>query len=205
MGRAPRIDVGNCVYHVINRSNGRARIFHRREDYEDMEYLLNEIHETHSMRILAYTIMPNHWLLLLYPRNDGDLGKSLHWLTTSHVRRHHSRRGTIGHGHIYQGPYKSFLVQTDTHLLTVLKYIERNPVRAKLARTAQQWRWGSAHRRVLGSAKEKKLLATSPVPLPRNYSEWVNTPEPAEALGKVRQSVASNVPFGDIYVSNIMQ
>src|SRR4051812_48760123 len=105
MGRGPRIDVGDVVYHVINRSNGRVPIFNTPAEYQDFEYLLNEMRETYDMRILAYTLMPNHWHLLLYPRYDGDLSTCMHWLTTSHVRRHHSRKGTIGEGHLYQGTY----------------------------------------------------------------------------------------------------
>lgn len=186
MARAPRIDIGDHVYHVINRSNGKVRIFDAAADYQDFEYLLNEIRETFGMRILAYIIMPNHWHLLLYTREDGDLSKSMHWLTTSHVRRHHTRKGTIGHGHLYQGTYKSSLVQTDAHLLTVLKYIERNAVRAKLSSAADTWQWGSAHRRLHGSARMKKLLAESPVPLPRDYRAWLRDPEPAELLKEVR-------------------
>ncbi|MFQ5541020.1 MAG: transposase, partial [Candidatus Paceibacteria bacterium] len=171
-------------------------------DYADFEYLLNEIRETYGMRILAYVIMPNHWHLVLYPRHDGDLGKALHWLTTAHVRRHHTRHGTIGHGHLYQGTYKSFLVETDHHYLTVLKYVERNAVRARLSKTAESWRWGSAYRRINGSPAEHTLLADSPVPLPRNYRSWINDPEPAELLKDVRVSVEKGVPYGTVLIPN---
>lgn len=195
MARGPRIAVGDHVYHVLNRSNGKVRIFHSDEDYRDFEYLLNEIRETFDMRILAYILMPNHWHLLLFPRQDDDLGKSMHWLTTSHVRRHHTRKGTIGHGHLYQGTYKSFLVETDTHFLTVLKYIERNAVRAKLSKTADSWRWGSGHRRIHGDMRSQKLLADLPVALPRNYRDWINDPEPAELLKDVRESIRTGASY----------
>ena len=179
MGRAPRIDVGDVVYHVINRANARARIFHDATDYQDFEYLLSEMKETFDMRILAYVIMPNHWHLLLHPMNDGDMSKALHWLGTSHVRRHHTRKETIGNGHLYQGRYKSFPVQEDLHFLTVLKYIERNPVRAKLVSKAEDWKWGSAHRRINGTERQRSLLAELPVDLPRGYKQWINTAEPS--------------------------
>ena len=198
MARPPRIDLGDYVYHIINRSNGRAIIFHSATDYRDFEYLLNEVRETFDMRILAYVIMPNHWHLLLFPKKDGDLSKALQWLGTSHARRHHTRKGTIGGGHLYQGRYKSFLVREDMHLLTVLKYIERNPVRAKLAKRAEDWQWGSAHRRVRGSSKEKKLLAELPLELPRDYRSWINDPEPSEVLDAVRHSVDRGISYGDV-------
>ena len=204
MARGQRIDVGNYVYHVINRANGRATMFHCDKDYNDFEYLLNEIRETFDMRILAYVVMPNHWHLLLYPRKDGDLARALHWLTTSHVRRHHTRNKTIGHGHLYQGSYKSFLIQDDAHLLTVLKYIERNAVCAKLCDSAQEWRWGSAHHRI-NATKQRRLLATSPVPLPKDYLQWINDPEPAELLKELRQTVNHSVSYGEVDVQDITQ
>ncbi len=202
MARSPRVDVGEHVYHVINRANNKATLFKKVEDYVDFEYLLNEVRETFDMRILAYIIMPNHWHLLLYPRHDGDLGRSMHWLATSHVRRHHSRYQTIGHGHLYQGTYKSFLVQTDPHFLTVLKYIERNAVRAKLSKTTELWRWGSAYRRINGTAKQKLLLAECPVTLPRNYVRWLNDPEPSEVLDELRKCVNTSQTHGLVDIGN---
>jgi putative transposase len=189
MGRGPRIDVGDVVYHVINRSNGRVPIFNTDAEYSDFLYLLNEMRETYGMRILAFSIMPNHWHLLLYPRHDGDLSMCMHWLTTSHVRRHHSRMGTTGEGHLYQGTYKSFVVDTDGYFLSVLKYTERNAVRAKLSETAESWRWGSAHIRLTGTLKQRALLAELPVDLPRQYRVWLNELEPTEQLRELRRLV----------------
>ena len=197
MARSTRVDVGNHVYHVINRANGRMKIFEDEADYKDFEYLLNEVKELYDMRIIAYVIMPNHWHLLLYPKKDGDLSRSLAWLGTAHTRRYHARTKTIGGGHLYQGRYKSFLVQDDTHLLTVLKYIERNPVRAKLSKNPEMWRWGSAFRRIRGTPREKKLFADSPTPLPRNYAQWISEAESTEQLTNIRTSVTKGVPYGE--------
>ncbi len=202
MPRKLRIDLGDYVYHVINRASGRMKIFHNDADYLDFEYLLKEVKDNFDMRILAYVVMPNHWHMLLYPKNDGDLRKALQWLGTSHALRHHSRKGTTGEGHLYQGRYKSFLVEDDNHLLTVLKYIERNPVRSKLCTRAEEWRWGSAHRRN-ASANEQVLLAEPPVVLPLNYSAWVNEPESSEMLDDVRRSVRKSVNFGNVVINKI--
>ncbi|MDP3645820.1 MAG: transposase [bacterium] len=196
MARPLRVDIGDLVYHVINRSNGRLTIFENKEQYQDFEYLLTEMKELYDMQILAYVIMPNHWHLLLQPKNDGDLSMSMSWLGTTHTRRYHCQTGTIGGGHLYQGRYKSFLVQDDTHLLTVLKYIERNPVRAKIKKHPEDWLWGSAYRRIKGTKKEQKLLAESPTPLPRNYRQWITYAEPTEELATVRQSIVKGVPYG---------
>jgi len=193
MARRPRIDVGDCVYHVLNRANGRAAMFHSGYDYKDFEYLLSEVKETYGMRILAYALMPNHWHLLLYPHKDKDLSKTMHWLATSHVRRHHARNDTVGHGHLYQGTYKSSLIKGDKHLLTVLKYIERNPVRAKLCGKAQEWKWGSASKR----SRSHALLAELPVDLPHNYSKWINEAETTEALKAIRDSINKNITHNE--------
>lgn len=192
MARRPRIDVGDTIYHVLNRANGRATFFHTEDDYRDFEHLLSEMKETYGMRILAYTLMPNHWHFMLYPRNDRDLSKAIHWLTTSHVRRHHTRKDTVGYGHLYQGTYKSSLIQKDKHLLTVLKYIERNPVRAKLCKKVQDWKWGSADKRM----RNHTLLDRLPVDVPHDYWRWINQPEPAEALKTVRESIHKGLVYG---------
>ncbi len=189
MGRAPRVDLGDTVYHVLNRASGRVEIFHTDADYSDFEELLKELTELYEIRILAYTIMPNHWHLLVYPTKDGTLSKGLQWLSTTHSRRYRTKTGTIGYGHLYQGRYKSFVITDDSHLMSVLKYIERNPVRAKLCSSVQQWRWGSAYRRQSPNQNERSLIAESPVPLPRDYATWINEPEPSEALDKIRDTI----------------
>ena len=128
MARAARVDVGDQVYHVLNRAVGRLKIFEDPADYELFLFLLNEAREMTDMCILAFALMPNHWHLLLYPKKDGDMGEFMHWLTNAHTRRVHALTETTGTGPLYQGRYKSFLAKSDHHLLTVLKYIERNPV-----------------------------------------------------------------------------
>ena len=91
------------------------------------------------MCIFAYEVMPNHWHLILSPRKDGDLGLFMHHLTNKHTRQVHTSTGTVGSGHLYQGRYKSFPVQTDEYFLTVARYIERNPLRAKLVQDAKDY------------------------------------------------------------------
>ena len=124
MPRNARIDVGNVVYHVINRANGRYQIFNTKNDYHIFEELLLETKELIGMRILAYTIMPNHWHLVLYPKQDGDLGTFMHRLSNAHTRKVHAMTKTNGTGHLYQGRYRSFMANTDKYLLSLVKYVE---------------------------------------------------------------------------------
>lgn len=196
MPRAPRIDVGGYVYHVINRANGRVEIFHKDADYKLFEHLLEEAKEQFGMRIMAYALMPNHWHLLLYPEHDGDIATFMHWLTTTHATRYHAGQKTIGGGHVYQGRYKSFLVDTDSYFLAVLKYIERNPVRAKLVKLPELWKWGSAYRRIEGSKEAKSLLAAPPVPLPHQYKKWIQSQD-IDDVEEIRRSVKHSTAYGD--------
>jgi len=196
MPRLARVDVGGEIYHVINRANGRLKIFETKEDYLLFEKLLSGAKDEVEMRILAYSVMPNHWHLVLYPRNDGDLGTFMHRLTNAHTRHVHVKTKTIGSGHLYQGRYKSFLVDSDSYLLTLIKYVERNPVRARLVRTCENWKWGSAWRRINGTKQEQKLLSDPPVDFPRNYRFWINTSERADDIKAIRLSVNKGVPYG---------
>jgi putative transposase len=196
MPRLARIDLADHLYHVINRANGRMQIFNKKEDYQLFEELLTEAKELTDMRIIAYTIMPNHWHLVLQPRKDGDLGLFMHWLSTAHTRRVHVETKTIGSGHLYQGRYKSFFVENDSYLLTLIKYVERNPVRAKLVRQCENWQWGSAWRRVKGSKEQMRLLDPSPTPLPHGYTRWVNSSDKEDDLEDIRNAVNRGVPYG---------
>ncbi len=196
MPRNTRVDIGDKVYHVINRANGRYKIFNTEKDYRIIETLLLETKELVDMRILAYVIMPNHWHLVLYPKQDGDLGTFMHRLSNSHTRKVHALTNTNGTGHLYQGRYKSFLVETDSYLLSLIKYVERNPVRAKITDKCESWQWGSAWRRINGTKEERKLLDPSLTPFPGNYIKWVNTPDNPEDLEFIRASVTKGIPYG---------
>ncbi|MBI2476180.1 MAG: transposase [Candidatus Taylorbacteria bacterium] len=198
MGRAPRVDVGGEVYHIINRANGRQTIFHTKEEYLHFEQLLTEAKELNSMRILAYILMSNHWHLVLHPHRDGDLSVFMQWLTLTHTQQYHSRTKTIGYGHLYQGRYKSFLVEKDNHLLQLIRYVERNAFRAKLVKQAENWRWGSAYRRTQGAPQAKALLSDTIIELPKDYLEWLNEKEDAGALAIIRQSVNKGTPLGAV-------
>ena len=148
------------------------------------------------MRILAYCLMPNHWHLVLYPRRDKDLSEFMRWITTTHVRRLRVLTKSVGNGHLYQGSYKSFPVKKDKHLVDLIRYVEQNPLRAKLVLHAEDWQWSSLYRLEKGRAKEKKLLDTLPTELPANYLKSVNEIYDTEKLTELRYSVNKSAPFG---------
>ncbi len=94
-----------------------------------------QANERLPLRILGYVLLPNHFHLVLWPRRDGDLSRWMQWLLTSHVRRYH--RHYHGSGHVWQGRFKAFPIEQDEHLLAVLRYVERNPLRANLVRAGR--------------------------------------------------------------------
>jgi len=195
MPRINRVDVSEIVYHVINRANARTQIFDKDQDYLLFEKVLANAQEKFDMRILSYCIMPNHWHLILYPKQDGDLQKFMGWLSMTHTQRWHSQHKTIGSGHLYQGRYKSFPVQTNDYLLQLFRYVERNALRAKLVEKAEDWKWSSLYLREKGN-NDQNFLTEWPIDIPDNYINWVNEPQTIKELELLRCSVNKGKPFG---------
>ncbi len=197
MGRTLRVDIGNELYHVLNRANARLPIFKKEKDYEAFENILEEAKDKYSMRILAYCLMPNHWHLILHPKKDGDLNLFMQWITLTHTQRWHAHYHSVGYGHIYQGRYKSFLIQNDRYLLSVCKYVESNAFRANLTKKAEDWKWSSLWRREQGNSKQKELLSSWPVDTPKDYLASINRSQAEKELGYIRECSNKNRPFGD--------
>lgn len=196
MPRRPRITTGGLVYHVLNRRVGRAALFETAHDYAAFERIVEEAITRSGSRLMAYCLTPNHWHLLLWPRADDELSETMRWLTVTHTQRWHAAHGTAGTEPLYQGRFKSFPVQSDEHFLTVVRYVERNALRANLVRRAESWRWGSLYRRQQADAKARTLLSAWPLPRPRNWIGYVNGVETSQALESLRCSVRRGCPFG---------
>jgi putative transposase len=198
MPRRARSIQGGLVYHVLNRANGRLALFRKPADYTAFERVLEQAAAREPLRILAYCVMPNHWHFVVWPKRgaDGVISEFFRWLTVTHVQRWHAHHRSAGSGHLYQGRFKSFPVETDEHLYTVLRYVERNPVRATLVDRAEQWRWSSSWRLAHGSAKERGLLHAWPIERPPDWRERVNRPETPAELEALRRSVQRGQPFG---------
>jgi putative transposase len=184
--------VGGFCYHVLNRGNARATVFHKDSDYQAFLDLLGEACNRLPMRVLAYCLLPNHFHLALWPQRNGDLSRWMQWLLTSHVRRYHKHHHSSGH--VWQGRFKAFPIEQDNHLLTVLRYIERNPVRAGLVSRAGQWPWSSLH----WWLQPNRPFFFDPGPVPRGseWIRWVNEPTSESELESIRQSVSRGAPLG---------
>jgi putative transposase len=145
------------------------------------------------MRVLSWCLMPNHFHLVLWPHAEGDLSQWMHWLLNTHVRRYHRHHRSSGH--LWQGRFKSFAIEHDEHLLTVLRYVERNALRAGLVKRAEQWPWSSLA--CAGGAGEKPTYwHEGPVPRLAHWIDWVNEPATEAELMQLRVSVERGRPFG---------
>jgi putative transposase len=191
MPRGARDALGGYCYHVLNRGNGRRIVFHKDGDFAAFVKLLREAGERTDMRLLAYCLMGNHFHLLLWPRQDGDLSRYMLWLTTAHVRRYHQHYHSSGH--VWQGRFRSFPLQEDLHLLTVHRYIERNPLRAGLVVRAQDWLWSSA------TAPREGLpeLTVGPVAHALDWGRYVNEPQTEAEVEALRECIRRRRPYGD--------
>jgi putative transposase len=196
MGRVKRVDVGGMIYHALNRANFRSRLFKRAAHYEDFLGIVEESLTFVPMRLLACCLMPNHWHLVLYPRADGDLAKSLQRITLTHTQRYHAQTRTVGYGHVYQGRYKSLPVERDDHFLALVRYVERNAKRAALVKKAEDWPWSSAHVRLYGKEKQQQMLSSWPVPAPEPYGAWLNQSQGKEEIENLRYALKRSKPYG---------
>jgi len=195
MPRRLRTAAGGYVYHVLNRAVGRAKLFTKAGDYAAFVKVLGEAHDQVPMRLLAFCLMPTHWHLVVWPQQDGELSRYLHWLTMTHTQRWHTHHHTVGTGPLYQGRFKAFPVQEDGHLWTVWRYVERNALRAGLVERAEQWPWSSLTMRERGQAPA--WLSEGPLPLPGGWLGYVNSVETEAELEAVRRCAKRGAPWGN--------
>ena len=196
MPRPTRYVPGGMVFHVLNRGVGRRTLFGKQEDFLAFERVLQETLRVRPMRVCAYCILSNHWHFVLWPESDGDLPAFMQQLTNTHVKRWKEHRHETGYGHLYQGRYKSFPVQTDDYFYQVIRYVERNALRANLVERAELWPWSSlgCHARADNAVT---ILSAWPLPRPTNWVELVNEPQTELELRALRHCVNRGTPYGD--------
>jgi putative transposase len=172
MARLPRLTLANQPHHVIQRGNNRQPIFANRADYQYLLDLLEESAKKFEVAVHAYVLMSNHFHLLVTPQTAEGLPKMMQAVGRSYVRYFNdaqSRSGTL-----WEGRYKSTLIQTERYLLACMAYIDLNPVRAGLVAFPQDYPW-SSHLHYLG-ARQDRLVTPHAL-----YWELGNTPFAREA------------------------
>lgn len=195
MPRSARRLVDGLPYHVLNRGNRRQAIFTRHTDYEMFLTTLGDALAKVSLAILAYVLMPNHFHLVVWPPEGKQISTFMRWFMNAHIRRYHRFGELWGTGHLYQGRFKAFPIQTDHHLLTVLRYVEANPLRARLVPRAEAWHWSSLTRETCLDGRV--LVTQSPVRKPDCWTDLVNDNLPTATYDALRTASQRQIPFGD--------
>jgi putative transposase len=201
MGRLPRPIDDGLVYHALNRGNNRAPVFADDEDFRAFLEALGQTQARYPFRLLGYCLMTNHFHLLLRPEAGQSISRILQSLTVAHTWRHHKRHRSSGH--VWQGRFKSPLVQDDAHLLVVLRYIEANPLRASMVSDLADYAWSSYLHHGLGApdallapVPELEMLGRGPAERRARWRARVHAAQPGKELAAVRQSVTTGRPFG---------
>ena len=202
MGRLPRTIDDGLVYHAINRGNNRADVFG--DDADRVAFLdaLAKTRERYPFRLFGYCLMTNHFHLLLRPDSGQSISRILQSLTVTHTWRYHKRHQTSGH--VWQGRFKSPIIQDDSHLLVVLRYIEANPLRAGIVDDPADYRWSSYPCHGLGQVDpvlstfpEWDELGRTEAERRRRWRARVRARQSEAELMSVRSSLRSGRPLGD--------
>ena len=140
MGRAWRIEFDGAFYHVMSRGNEGRNIFFCDDDRQGFLGVVCEISERFEIDIFAFVLMDNHYHLLIRTRR-ANLSKAMQWLGVTYTRRFNNKHSRIGH--LFQGRFKSIIVQNDVYLMQLSCYIHRNPLRAGAVNRLARYPWSS--------------------------------------------------------------
>lgn len=180
------------TYHVLNRGNARATVFHDATDYQAFLALAVESARRTATHVVAFCLMPNHFHFLLRPTSDDGLARWAHWLTTTHAHRYKRRYQFAGH--IWGGRFKAFPVQNDQYLWTVVNYIESNAVRSGLVARTEDWPWGS-RAQVLAPAERCMLDRTNLAFHTEHRTPSVPSTS-SDVIEQIHHCIARGAPFG---------
>jgi putative transposase len=194
MPRRPRAFLRGQIFHVVNRGATRQRLFFESSDYRAFLRIVAAARAVHPVQLFAYCVMPNHWHLITGVRNPRQLSSFMHLMTTTHSRRWALSHGVASEGAVYQGRFTAVPVQSDHHFLHVCRYVERNPLRAKLVARAEEWPWSS----MCANFGEPWLeMSTWPMERPAGWCELVNLPQSDVEVEEIRESLRREQPLGE--------
>jgi len=156
MSRPLRIEYPDAVYHVTSRGNARSDIFHSASDRETFLKILSGVVQRFNWLCHAYCLMDNHYHLLI-ETPDGNLSKGMRQLNGVYTQKYNWLHQKTGH--VFQGRYKAILVEKDSYLLELCRYVVLNPVRAGMTEKPEQWIW-SSYSFTVGMKKPPEYLTT---------------------------------------------
>ncbi len=193
MARLARVVIPDVPHHLTQRGNRRQKVFFSEEDYGAYLELLREWCAERGVEVWAYCLMPNHVHLIVFPESEDGLRRAIGEAHRRYTRRVNFREGW--RGHLWQGRFASFPMD-ETHLMAAARYVERNPVRARLTRCAWDYRWSSAKAHVEGC--DDALVKVKPL-LERveDWKEFLRLPEDDATWESLREHERTGRPLGD--------
>ncbi len=156
MTRPLRLEIEGGVYHITSRGNARQRIFLDDGDKQIFLEVLNSVVKRFNWLCHAYCLMDNHYHLMV-ETPEGNLSRGMRQLNGVYTQLFNNKRKRVGH--LFQGRYKSILVDKDKYLLSLCRYVVLNPVRAKLVKSPNAWRW-SSYSATIGKIKKPSFLTS---------------------------------------------
>lgn len=185
MARPPRLQAPGTFHHLIARGNERRDVFRDAADRQDYLERIALYRKRFGFRVYAYCLMPNH-VHLAVEQGPASLSVFMHALQSSYTQYFNRRHGRVGH--LFQGRYKSFLVDCDRYFLALVRYIHENPVKAGIVRDARLYQWssdrffrGGTDAPWLDLDRALAILGSSRREAIRNYRELMDGPESASA------------------------
>lgn len=191
MSRKRRDVPPGALLHIVNRGNDRKVIFREPVDYASFLVLLREARERFSVELYAYCLMPNHFHLVVRVADLDAISAYMLFVQREHACDLRACARTKGEGHVFQRRYWSKVIEGDGQLLTLLRYVEGNAVRARLVPRARDWEWGSLWDRTTG---DRDLLHACPLWLPEGWATIVDCPLQDVDLQAIRRPLKIGRP-----------
>jgi putative transposase len=204
MARPLRIEYPGAVYHITSRGNEKKPVYRDDQDRENFLSILDKVNKRYNWLCHAYCLMDNHFHLLI-ETPEGNLSIGMRQLNGVYTQTFNKRHRRVGH--LFQGRYKAILVQKESHLLEVCRYVVLNPVRSHLIETPEQWRW-SSYGATAGREKPAACLTTGWIlgqfsgkrrKAEKEYCQYVNSGIGKESIwaGVKGQAILGEDDFGD--------
>jgi putative transposase len=190
----PPFDFPDTTFHVVNRAIHRQLLCRDFGEYLAQLRILSWAVRESPIDLFAFSLMPNHFHLLIRAPSARDLSKFMHRFQMTHAMKLRQWRGTVGRGAVYQGRYRASRVHEESYFYRAARYVERNPVRAKLTRRPDKWMWSSASH---VAPIQGIQLAEWPLPRPEGWTDFVNQVEPEDDLAFMRRRTARREPLID--------
>jgi putative transposase len=195
MPRIARIVGAGYPHHIIERGNNRERVFRDSTDYEKYLFFLSKYSEEKEVAVLAYCLMPNHIHLLVRPSDEESLAKMMQGITLCYSKYFNEANGRTGR--LWECRYHSTVIDGDSYLWTVSRYIENNPVRAGIVKRPEEYPYSSAKAHILGKKDhllKEPLFDKSEL---NEYRRFVRSKEDKKILEEIRKQTRLGKPLGD--------